>query len=329
MSGRRSAIRNRIEDVGVVALHGLCGAAPDRVLLTGAGALSGLAFRLLRGRRQHAGHLVERTLQLAPPQVDAIVRGAFRVLSLNAVESGIIARRIDRGEPLEKFVAVEGAEHFRAAQGRGRGVVVATAHLGAWELIPLVHGRIFEPGWIVARELDNPLLEKRLLAGRGAHVLGVVPKEGGALKLARILRGGGTVGMLLDQNAGRSGVTLDFLGFPTSHHAVAGYLAQRLGAAVVPAYMLREPGRLCFRYAIEAPILADASLPAEEAALQVTRRVAQSLEARVRAHPDQWLWLHDRWRHAERIQRQERRTRERAAAAGDTNVPAPQGTNGG
>jgi lauroyl/myristoyl acyltransferase len=111
---------------------------------------------------------------------------------------------------------------------------------------------------------------------------------------------------------------------PASHHKVVGVLARRFGAPAVPVYLLREPGLLRFRMVIEPPIAADPALPPEDAERDVTARLSASLAAQVRAHPEQYLWLHDRWRHAERAVRLARRE-----AGGDSRVPVAQGTNGG
>lgn len=109
-------------------------------------------------------------------------------------------------------------------------------------------------------------------------------------------------------------------------HKVAGIMARRFGVAVLPLYVLREPGHLRFRAIFEEPILADETLAEEEAELDVIRRVADSLEARIRQTPEQWLWLHDRWRKAAWILRRQAR---KAARAKGIDQTLAEGTNGG
>jgi len=187
-----------------------------------------------------------------------------------------------------------------------------------------------EPIWCIARVLDNPLLERDLTARRLLTGRGIIPKDGGVLKLVRTLRAGELVAVLLDQNAGRKGALLDFLGEPSSHHTVAGVMARRCGAAALPVYLLRAGpgGRL--RVVIEPPVQADPGLDDDAAVLQITRRISASLERQVRAHPEQWLWLHDRWRHARRVLRLERQAEAGGASsgAGANRMATAQGTNG-
>jgi KDO2-lipid IV(A) lauroyltransferase len=180
--------------------------------------------------------------------------------------------------------------------------------------------------WAVGRTLDNPRLDRLVREMRGVPLAGTLPKEGSGRHLARLFKKGEIVGLLLDQNAGQHGVMMDFMGSPAMQHKVAGIMARRFGVAVVPLYALREPGHLRFRVIFEEAILADDSLSDEEAELDVIRRVAESLEARIRETPEQWLWLHDRWRKAAWILR--RRARQAARAKG-LDPALAEGTNGG
>jgi lauroyl/myristoyl acyltransferase len=326
MTRERSDLRDRCEDLLAAGMMAAVQRLPASFVLAGMRALAGAARVALPGRARHARELVLQRLGpgTTPAAADRIVAGAFRTLALNAVETLLVERALRRGAALDAFVSVHGGEHLRAALAAGRGALLCSAHLGAWELTPLLLARLFEPPWVVARKLDNARLERRLLAHRGRYTRGSVSKDGGAPQLVRILRAGQSIGMLIDQNAGRGGLVMDFLGAPASHHKVAGVLARRFRAPALPVYLLREPGSLRFRLLIEAPVEADPALSAEDAERDVTARLSASLAAQVRAHPKQYLWLHDRWRHAGRAERLARR-----AAAGDSRVRVAQGTNGG
>jgi len=326
MSRVRSAFRQRCEAALLAVVMACVRWLPAALVLGGMRVAARVAGLLVPSRRRHARELVLQRLGpgLDGRRADLIVAGAFRTLALNAVEQLLVDRALRRGAAVDDFVTVEGGEHLRAALEAGRGVLVCGAHLGAWELGPLLVGRLFTPMWVVARRLDNPLLERRLLALRQQFTLGSVPKDGGASQLVRILRDGQAVGILIDQNAGRGGLIMDFLGAPSSHHKVVGVLTRRFRAAAVPVYLLREPGRLRFRLIIEAPVEADPALQPAAAERDVTARLSASLAAQVRAHPEQYLWLHDRWRHAQRAERLARR-----AAGDDSRVAVAQGTNGG
>ncbi|MBM3985382.1 MAG: lysophospholipid acyltransferase family protein [Planctomycetes bacterium] len=301
---------------------------PGPVLVGGMTLLSRIAYALGGSLRRRAVQLVEARLGLPAgcPEARRVVRGAYDTLLLNAVEPTLLERHIRRGRDIREFVTVEGAEHLQAAQASDRGVIVVTGHFGAWEALAIVMHQLFRPVWVITRQLNNPLLERELVERRRKWVAGRLPKEGSGLRLARVLRQGGTAGLLLDQNAGRQGAILPFLGAPASHHTVAGSMERRAGAVVVPAYLLRLKGRLRFHMLVEPPVQVDPALPAEQAILEITRRLSQSLERQVRAHPGQWMWLHDRWRHAERVLRRE--AREGPGPPGRTQVASAEGTNG-
>lgn len=340
MAAPRGAIRNWTEYIAVLGLIKLAQLAPAFVLLGLARGLSRLACWLLRERRRRTRSRIEAGLGLKPqdPRVEKILEGAYLTLALNAVEAIIVERRLARGATPGDFMTIEGGEHLERAFASGKGVLICTGHFGAWELIPVFLARLYVPIWAMARPLSNPLLERYLSARRLHCVRGAVSKDGGGLKFARIMRAGEPLGLLLDQNAGSSGVILDFLGLPSSHHTVSGVMAQRFGAEVLPVYLIHERRSLRYHMVVEPPITADPRLPVEESQLDVVRRLSRSLEDRVRAHPEQWLWLHDRWRHAERVLRlaasgqapsaDARRDASRPAPAGDTHVPVAQGTNG-
>jgi KDO2-lipid IV(A) lauroyltransferase len=324
---RRNALRNWTEYFAVSALMGTVMVLPTRVVTAGLVGLSRVAFWVLRSRRKAALRNVELTLGHAAngPEARAIIRSSFECMALNFVEPVLADRAMGRGARPEDLISVEGAEHLKAAFATGRPVLVCTGHHGAWEMISVYLARCYSPIWALARELDNPLLQSGLLARRLRFVRGSISKTGGAVKLAGVMRKGDGLGLLLDQNAGRKGVILPFLGVPASHHTTAGTLGRLFGAIPLPVYMLRVPGTLRFRMIVEPPIELDGSLSNDESELDVTRRLSQSLEAQVRAAPGQWLWIHDRWRHALRVIR---RDGEDDPGSDHSGVPAAQGTNG-
>jgi KDO2-lipid IV(A) lauroyltransferase len=329
LAAARGAIRNWSEYLFVVGLRGLARLAPAAVLLGLARGLSRLSRRVLRGRYRRTAARIEFCLGLNPgdPRVDSVIKGAYETLALNAVEPMIVERLVDAGKTPQDFLSIEGREHLDRAFASGKGVLLCGGHFGAWELIPIFLSRLDLPIWAMARPLANPLLEQYLAARRLRCVRGTVPKEGGGLKLARLMRAGEPLGMLVDQNAGSKGVILEFLGLPSSHHTVPGVMAQRFGAVALPVYLIRESRPLHYHLVIEPPITADPQLPAAEAQLDVVRRLSRSLEARVRAQPEQWLWLHDRWRHALHVLGKAGRAGAPSQAE-HTQVPVVQGTNG-
>jgi KDO2-lipid IV(A) lauroyltransferase len=324
---QRTTIQNWLEYLSVSAMLAVVLVLPTRMVTSGLRGLSRFAFLVLRKRRDAALMNVERTLGHAKdsPEARRLVRASFQLMVLNFVEPLLADRAIRRGATIDDLVSVDGKEHLDAAFASDRPVLLCTGHFGSWEMMAVYLMHCYEPAWSLARDLNNPLLQRGLLARRMRHLRGNISKSEGGIKLARVMRRGEALGLLLDQNAGRKGVILPFLGLPSSHHTSAGTLGRLFGAISVPIYMVRVPGEFRFHLTVEAPIEVDRSLPDEEAEIDVTRRLSESLEEQVRKAPEQWLWIHDRWRHALRVLERDEQGETPTEHSG---VPAAQGTNG-
>jgi KDO2-lipid IV(A) lauroyltransferase len=197
---------------------------------------------------------------------------------------------------LERVVEVEGAEHFERARERGRGVVVVTAHFGSWEVLTRAWLLVGEAAAIVARPLDNPLLEAWIAGIRTAAGNRVISKRHAFQHLVETLRRGGTVAMLIDQNVAREqGVFVDFFGTPACTTTAATLAARRTGAALLPVVCSRRaPGRFTIRIGKEIPVAATADLRRD--ILATTAEATAALEAFIREQPEQWFWVHRRWK---------------------------------
>lgn len=333
MTESRSNFRNRLEWLLVLALVGPVVVMPRRLALWVMRCFGDLAYLLLRSRRVRTCELVRDRLGVDESRARAVVRGAFRTMALNLIEPLLMHRQL-RSKPLEALVTVEGVEHALALQEQGRGMMLATAHLGAWECLAHVCRLCLAQPWAVARPLDNPLLEKLVVRYRMGGLAGTLEKEGSGLPMARLFRKGAVILLVLDQNAGRKSVLMDFMGAPSRQHKVSGVMASRFKVAVLPTYLLREPDGLHYRFIIEPPIEADPALTGEAAERDVIRRLSASLEERVRQTPEQWLWLHDRWRSARHTAIVEQMVEDQAGlnqaqAAKRGNGAVPEGTNEG
>jgi KDO2-lipid IV(A) lauroyltransferase len=192
---------------------------------------------------------------------------------------------------LSEWAAFDGYEHFEAARGRGRGVLLATAHLGNWELGALAHGLRGEPMDVVVRPLDNPWIDRLVARRRTLCGNRVIEKRDAARTIFKALAANRTVGILIDQNSSvDQGVFVDFFGIPACAGTGFARIAARSGAAVIPAFALwsEAEGRYVVRYspAVEMTGAAD----------EDTARLQKRLEAAIRETPEQWLWIHRRWK---------------------------------
>ncbi len=192
---------------------------------------------------------------------------------------------------ISDWIRYEGLEHFTEAKKAGRGVLFATAHLGNWELSAFAHGLMTEPMHVVIRPLDNPRID-RMVEGRrqlsGNHL---IEKWDGARAILRALQQNEAVGILIDQNTSlQEGAFVNFFGTPACANTAFAKIAVRTGAAVIPGFALwsAQEGRYVLRF---YPPVEMTGEPVED-----TRRLHAVLEAVIREHPGQWLWIHRRWK---------------------------------
>lgn len=202
--------------------------------------------------------------------------------------------------PLEKTLAqvsVEGLDRLEAVMTEHGRALLLTGHLGNWELLPAACRLTRYSLTIVARPLDSPRLDAIAARLREKAGVEIVDKSHAVRPVLRALAAGRLVGILLDQNAARhEGVFVPFFGDPASTSRSIAVLALRTGAPVLPTFTWREErGR--HRISIGAPMFAVqvGGQPAD-AILDLTRRCTLEIEEAIRRHPEQWLWMHARWR---------------------------------
>ncbi len=261
----------------------------------GAG-IGALAFRI-------AGHLRRVglcNLQIAYPERTGTWRK--QVLSSVFQNLGILLAEfcLMPGYNLEqakRFVEYDGLEHYLMARDQGKGVLVLTGHLGAWELSSFFHSLMGYPMGLVIRRLDNPLVDRLVNRIRCLHGNRVIHKDDFARGLISAMRSGETVGILMDTNmTPPQGVFVPFFGVQACTASGLARVALKTDAAVIPGFLLWNEAagkyRLCFgeRIALLRTGNAEADVVSNTAAFN------RVLEGYVRAYPDQWLWMHRRWK---------------------------------
>jgi KDO2-lipid IV(A) lauroyltransferase len=272
------------------------GRMPRAIARGVAGGLAWCVYRFM-GRLRHVGM---RNLALAyPKQSDAwrnaVLRGVYRHLGWQLVEFC----RMERYTPenTRNWIRTDGLEHYLAARDRGKGVLVLTGHLGAWELSSFYHSLMGFPMGMVIRRLDNRLLDRFVNGIRCLHSNRVLHKDDFARGLLKAMNAGETVGILMDTNmTPPQGVFVDFFGRNACTASGLSRVALKTGAAVLPGFMLWEPGES--QYVLHfGPELEFARTGDHEAdVLAATQLCAATTEAWIRRYPDQWLWIHRRWK---------------------------------
>ena len=235
-----------------------------------------------------------RNLEMALPEmgvderkrtVDGVYRSIGRVLVSFARFPDLDAKNIS------DWICYDGFEHFEEARRRGRGVLFATGHLGNWELSAFAHALLCAPMHVVVRPLDNPLIDALVERRRALSGNRIIAKKDFARSILTALHRNEAVGILVDQNAGLDhGTFVDFFGIPACSGTSFARIAAHSGAAVLPGFAIWHESEQRYRLKFY-PLLEMSGDVVED-----TRRLQAVVERAVREHPEQWLWIHRRWK---------------------------------
>ncbi len=198
-------------------------------------------------------------------------------------------------EVISQVVRVQGWEHMEQALSRQKGVLILSAHLGNWELM----GAYFAaktPTVAVAQNLYDSRFDELVTWMRSEKLKIPMIKRGLALRgILEALKNNNAICALVDQDTGKDGVFVPFFGKPAWTQSGVARIAYKTGAALVPAFVVRGvDGR--FELLVEKEIEIPRTGDAEKDVLEIARRYTEVIEAYVKAYPDQWMWMHERWK---------------------------------
>ena len=295
MAKKRSDVRNRAEAAVVGLIRRILHRVPVEAA-EAAGRRLGRVYRAIDRRRRH---LADENLAIAFPAMSAAEREA---LSMSVFEhfGGLAAELVHAlDEPEASLLArieIVGTEHVRAAADSGRGFFFLTPHLGCWEYAALASAACGFPMTVISRPLDNPILEDEVRRFRERTGNTVIHKAEAAREILKVLRRGGAIGILADQRAHQpDAVVVPFFGRPAATTSALARFLDRTDALVLPASCVRiAPAR--WRYGYRAAFDVRELPAAERRPEPLTGRLNLIMESLIREHPEQWLWLHNRWR---------------------------------
>jgi KDO2-lipid IV(A) lauroyltransferase len=272
------------------------GALPQRVARAFAASVTSLLFSFEPKLRKTA----EFNLRLAFPdwtdsQRKNVTRKMVRNLGWMAAEFARIPRLTK--ENIEKVVILDGHENFLEGQGRSNGVLYLTGHIGAWELSSFAHALYGYPLHYMARPLDNKRLDALVNQYRCSSGNRPIFKNESARVMLKVLKDAGTIGVLADQNTlPAEGAFVDFFGELACTTTGLARLALHTGAAVVPGYAYWDESIQKYRLRFEPPLELIRTGDTERDVFENTQRFAKVIEEIIRKHPDQWVWIHKRWK---------------------------------
>ncbi|HZV87807.1 MAG TPA: lysophospholipid acyltransferase family protein [Candidatus Binatus sp.] len=289
-------MREWLEFAAVWLILKMLSALPRRV----ARGFAAIVTRLLFSLQPRLQKTAAFNLRLAfPDWTDAqrkeVTRKMVRNLGWMAAEF-VRFPRLSR-ENIEKVVILEGHENFLEGQRRGKGVLYLTGHIGAWELSSFAHALYGYPLHYMARPLDNKRLDALVNQYRCSSGNKPIYKNESARVMLKILKDSGTIGILADQNTMPSeGAFVDFFGTAACTTTGLARVALHTGAAVVPGYAYWDETIQKYRLRFEPPVELIRTGDTEHDVFENTQRFAKVIEGIIRKHPDQWVWVHKRWK---------------------------------
>lgn len=293
--GHKTSLRDRLEYGAVRALQELVCALPPAAARELGAALGEIAFTILRIRRDVVmGHL-ERIFgcEMSTEELVAIARRSYRNFGRMVFEYARFPRLSP--ELIEKTVTLKGRGHLDRALEAGQGAILVAGHFGNWELFATL-ALLGYPVTFLVGEQHNLLIDALMNRLRARFGVEIVPLTGSLKGVFRALRRNRVVAMLSDQDAGRTGVFVDFFGTPASTPYGPGRFAAAAGAPLLPGMMVRQGGGR-HEIVVCPPIdPAPEGTSREEAARIYTQGYTRVLEDFVRRYPDQYFWMHRRWK---------------------------------
>ena len=260
------------------------------------GRLIATAAYHLHGRLRRVGH---RNLALAMPELTpaerrVIIRRVFMNLGRLLGEFSQFPKITEQN--IAKLVEYDGFENYKRASERGRGVLMLTGHVGAWELCAFAQGVYGHPLSFLVRPLDNPLLDKMISHYRELSGNRTINKNRAVKPVLEILRRGKDLGLLIDVNTlPDQGVFCDFFGIPACSTTGLAVFALRADAPVVPGFLIWDERLRKHRLRFEPEIPLVRTGDFKEEVMLNTARFTKVIEDYARRYPDQWLWVHKRW----------------------------------
>jgi KDO2-lipid IV(A) lauroyltransferase len=291
----RRKIQYRLVYWLVRALLSLSLALPRRQWLSFCGALGVIGYYgASKTRALMIQHLSLAFKEKSTNEIKDLARRTFKMLGKNTGEI-LRSTQIKTLAQLEKILITTGLENYEVAHARGKGVIFLTCHLGAFDLqITNMAMRGLNPN-IIGTPLKDKKLTELLWKYRNMHGAIAIERGRETFKLIKILKSGGSIALLIDQDTKVKSRFVDFFGMPAATPVGATVMAMKTGAAVIPTYIyLGEDGMQHMQVLPEVPL----KITGDDEVDMVynTQVLTNFIENTIRQHPDQWVWMHERWK---------------------------------
>jgi KDO2-lipid IV(A) lauroyltransferase len=244
---------------------------------------------------------LEKSRGVCPPdEIPAFIGRVYEHVALGVVEMMMIPKLLQRHQ-VSRYVKQVHFESFDRCLKEGKGCIAVIGHLGNWELIGVATMLTGYPLHSLMRPISNVWIDRYLKQFRTHTGQQMIPRDRALGEMIRVLQRNKILIVQVDQDARQSGVYVNFFGRPASTHRAPATLALKYNAPIVMANIYRE-GAMNY-VVLEDPIYPDAFRDRPDPVKALTQAYSDRFEEFVRQHPDQWFWMHDRWKTAERVAR--------------------------
>lgn len=234
--------------------------------------------------------------QYSEAELDQLVRSVYRHFLLMVVEIVLLPRKLHVNN-YKRHVALHNQAPMVQALLSERPVLIVTGHYGNWELAGYFLGLVGFTTYAIARPLDNPYVDQFLRQFREHTGQRILAKKGDFDQMTKVLTTGGAMATLGDQDAGKRGQFVEFFGRPASTHKAIALMALENDVPIIVSGSPRVGEPLRYRIDVDELILPEEYRDRPDAVSAMTQRFTTALEQIVRQHPEQYLWLHRRWKH--------------------------------
>jgi len=296
-SKKRSKLPDFVQYVGLRAFVGIIQLLPLNICMLIGMFLAYASYLIDRKHRKIAEENLRNAYgeDLSDFQRRKIIRRIYLHLASVGVDF-IKLPQIVNGNNWRKYFEVEGLEFARKARKEGKGIIFVTGHTGNWEVLGCAFDFFFHPLHSIAKHMKSPFVDRFFTRLREHGNQEIIFKEKASRKIIKVLKNNDCLGILVDQNARKNSIFVDFFGQKAATTRVVATLSLKTGAPIIMAFLRRSDRRYRFKISLSKPIQIEKTGDLEKDILNLTQEYTTIIESRIRAHPHEWIWMHRRWK---------------------------------